>query len=174
MASKAKQPPRPAAREAAPIRHDARIVVLASRFNNAVTQALVSGAIDALRREGVPEQNLTVLWVPGAFELPIAAASAADALKPQGIVAVGCLLKGETSQYVAIGHAVANGLTQVSVAKDIPVTCGVIVAESLTQAKARAGGSVGHRGKEAALAALEMIELKQRLAGRSQGRQTPL
>ena len=81
--------------------------------------------------------------------------------KPQAVIALGCVIKGETPQYAAIGQAVADGLMQVALMTEIPVTCGVIVADSLAQAKARAGGRVGNRGAEAALAALAMVDLVQ-------------
>ena len=133
-----------------------RIVIVASRFNESVTKALAAGAVDACRRRGIAPSAIRTLWVPGAFELPVAAAQAAARLKPKAIVAVGCVIKGETSQYAAIGQAVAGGLAQVSVSSKIPVGFGVIVAESFDQATARAGGPRGNRGAEAADAALEM------------------
>ena len=137
-----------------------RVVIVASRFNESVTKALAVGAVDACRRRGIAPSAIRTLWVPGAFELPVAAAQAASRLKPSAIVAVGCLIKGETSQYAAIGQAVAGGLAQVSVSTKIPVGFGVIIAESFQQAKARAGGRRGNRGAEAAEAALDMMEFE--------------
>ena len=135
-----------------------RIVIVASRFNEPITQALVRGARARLRRARLVNGSVSEIWVPGAFELPLAA-SVAAARKPEAIVAVGCLIRGQTPQYEAIGQAVANGLMQVSVACRVPVGFGVVIAESVAQARARAGGTMGNRGEEAAAAALEMRTL---------------
>lgn len=134
-------------------------VLVASEFNSGLTGALVEGAQAVLRRHGVGARQIHTIWVPGAFELPVAAASAAARLRPQAIIALGCVIKGDTPQYAAIGQAAASGLAQVSVEAQIPVTFGVIIADSLAQAKARAGGRAGHRGREAALAALAMVDV---------------
>ena len=138
-----------------------RIVIVASRFNEPITQALVRGARRQARRAGFTDGAIGEVWVPGAFELPLAA-SVAAARAPEMIVAVGCLIKGQTPQYEAIGHAVANGLMQVSVTHRVPVGFGVIIAESVAQAQARAGGTRGNRGEEAASAALAMRALTRR------------
>ncbi|MBI4323165.1 MAG: 6,7-dimethyl-8-ribityllumazine synthase [Candidatus Omnitrophica bacterium] len=135
------------------------IVLVASRFNASIMRALVAGARRTLARHGVPASRIRSVWVPGAFELPLAALTIAKRDKPQAVIALGCVIKGETPQYAAIGQAVAEGLTQVALATETPVTCGVIVADSFAQAKARAGGRVGNRGAEAALAALAMVDL---------------
>ena len=131
-----------------------KAVVLASRFNEAITQALVAGALSTLKAHGIPRGRTRLVWVPGAFELPLAAAEAAKRLRPELIVAVGCLIKGQTPQYAAIGHAVTEGLCDVSVRSGVPIGFGVIIAESVAHAKARAGGHRGNRGADAALAAL--------------------
>ncbi|MBI4354406.1 MAG: 6,7-dimethyl-8-ribityllumazine synthase [Candidatus Omnitrophica bacterium] len=136
-----------------------RVVIVASRFNESITRRLVEGAQRTLERAGVPPSQMTIWWVSGAFELPVAVAVAVTRLKPAAVIALGCLIKGETPQYLTIGQAVASGLTHVSVTTGVPVTFGVIIADSLRQAAARAGGSVGHRGREAASAALSAIEL---------------
>jgi len=145
-------------------RQRARFVLVASRFNASITQALVAGARDTLTRHGVPRSAIQTLWVPGAFELPVAAAGVAAAMRPQAIIALGCVIKGQTLQYAAIGHAVAQGLVQVSVNERVPVACGVIVAQSIAQASARAGGRMGNRGSEAALAALAMVDFLGKLS----------
>jgi 6,7-dimethyl-8-ribityllumazine synthase len=150
-------------------------VVVASRFNEAITKRLVAGALSTLKAHGMSPARTRVIWVPGAFELPLMAAHAAKRLRPQLVVAVGCLIKGQTSQYAAIGHAVTEGLCDVSVRAGLPVGLGVIIADSVAQAKARAclprlsagrrqaGGHRGNRGEEAALAALTMARLLKRL-----------
>lgn len=153
----AKQPPRRSLKRRG--RRAVRITVIASVFNKPVTEALMSGARAALRRHGIPARQIRCVWVPGAFELPVAAAAlAASKARPDAIVAVGCVIKGETPQYAALGQAVMHGLAQVSVHDRMPVGCGVVIADSMAQARARAGGAVGNRGEEAALAALAMLE----------------
>ncbi len=139
------------------------VVCVASRFNAPITERLVTGALRTLAQHGIPRKRVRVLWVPGAFELPIAAAWAAHHLRPAGIVAVGCVLKGETPQYAAIGTAIAQGLMHVSVQTRTPVGFGVIVADSFAKARARAGGAVGNRGEEAAAAVVDLLNLKHQL-----------
>ena len=137
-----------------------RFVILASEFNPAISRALVQGASDVLQRHGVPQRHIRLLWVPGAFELPVVAARVvASRPRPDAVIAVGAILRGETPQYEVLAHAVAQGLSQVAVSSAIPVTFGVVVATTLTQARARAGGSMGNRGAEAALAALAVLQL---------------
>lgn len=143
-----------------PTKPDRRFVILASAFNPSMTRALVRGASDVFRRDGVPARCIRLIWVPGAFELPVVAARiAAGHPRPSAVIAVGVILRGETPQYEVLAHAVAQGLVQVAVSSRIPVTFGVVVATTMAQAKARAGGSMGNRGKEAALAALAVLRL---------------
>ena len=140
-----------------------RFVLLASQFHAGITRALVRGATDVLRRQGVSARCIRLLWVPGAFELPIVAARVARARpRPDAIIALGALIRGQTSQFEILALAAAQGLAQVSVHTGVPVTCGVIVAETLAQARARAGGAMGNRGAEAAQAALEVLQLFKR------------
>ena len=142
---------------------DKRFVILASEFHAAITRALLQGATDTLRKHGAAPARIRVLWVPGAFELPVVAARIAQGRpRPHAIIALGVLIRGETPQYEVLAHAVAQGLTQVSVERAIPVTFGVVVAETLAQAKARAG-LVGNRGVEAALAALGVLNVFEKL-----------
>ena len=139
---------------------DTRFVILAARFHPAIADALVRGATRTLHRCGIPASNVQLLWVPGAFELPVVAAHiAARRLAPSAIIALGALIRGRTPQYEVIAHAVAGGLSHVAVTAKIPVTFGVIVAETLAQAEARAGGGGGNRGEEAALAALAVLRV---------------
>ena len=141
-----------------------RVVILASRFHESISQALVRGATDVLRRHGIAQGSIQVLWVPGAFELPVVAARLAQTRRhPDAIIAVGVLIRGQTLQYEVLAQAVAYGLTQVAVTTQVPVTCGVIVAQNEAQANARAGGRMGNRGAEAARAALEVLQLFKRM-----------
>lgn len=143
-----------------PLKRTTRVVILAAKFHPELTRGLIRGATDVLRRHGVRPSRIRVLWVPGAFELPVVAARVARSrFAPHAIIALGALIRGQTPQYEVLAHAVAQGLAQVSVATSIPVTFGVIVAETVTQAKARSGGPMGNRGEEAALAALAVLRL---------------
>ena len=153
-----------------------RFVIVASKFNRDVTRALARGAATALNDAGVSARQVRTVWVPGAFELPAAASRlAARRPQPDAIIAIGAIIKGQTPQYEALSHAVAQGLASLSVSRALPVTFGVVVANSVAQAKARAGlpaprgayrrkakqagEARGNRGAEAALAALEMVRL---------------
>ena len=141
-----------------------RFTIIASQVNPAISRALVRGATDALRRCGASSRRVRVLWAPGAFELPVVAARVAKSRsRPQAVIALGALIRGQTPQYTVIAQAVAQGLEQVSVATGVPVTFGIIVAKTVGQAKARAGGARGNRGAEAALAALAVLRLFDRL-----------
>ena len=137
-----------------------RFVILASQFHEPLSRALIDGAIRTLRRHGASKGAIRVVWVPGAFELPVVAARLVRRRpRPDAVIALGALIKGDTPQYAVLANAAAAGLTEVSVRTGIPVTFGVIVADTLAQARARAGGSKGNRGREAALAALAVLKL---------------
>ena len=136
-----------------------RVAVIASRFNETIGKRLVDGAIDCLKRHGASEEDLTVVWVPGAFELPAAAKRLAESGEVDAIVCVGAVVRGETPHfdYVA-GHA-AHGIGRAGMDTGIPVTFGVLTTESTDQASERSGGKMGNKGFEAALAAIEMANL---------------
>ena len=160
-----------------------RFVLIAAMFNRTITRALVQGATRTLRRHGASAADIRVLWVPGAFELPVVAARVAAAkTHPDAVIALGVLIRGETPQYDVIARAVAQGLERVAVTASIPVTFGVVVAKTLAQAKTRASlpapsyavfrqakprqrtGRMGHnRGTEAALAAIAVLRIFDRL-----------
>jgi len=157
-----------------------RFVLVASSFNLTITRGLVREATRVLRRHGASPADIQLLWVPGAFELPVVAARVAAAQPhPDAVIALGALIRGETPQYEVIAHAVAQGLEQVAVTASIPVTFGVVVAATLAQAKARSGlpaprthghgaarqvGRTQHnRGAEAALAAIAVLRMFDRL-----------
>ena len=135
-----------------------RVVLVVSQFHPAIARSLVRAASDVLRRGGV--SSIELCSVPGAFELPVVAARCARTTpRPQAIVALGALIQGDTPQYAVLAHAVAHGLTSVALTSGVPVTFGLIVATTLAQARARAGGSMGNRGAEAARAALDVMRL---------------
>jgi 6,7-dimethyl-8-ribityllumazine synthase len=132
-----------------------RFVILASRFHEPLSRALIEGAVRTLRRHGAAGRSIRTYWVPGAFELPVVAARVARARqRPDAIIALGALIKGQTPQYQVLAHAVASGLSDLSVQTGVPVTFGVVVADTLAQARARR-----NRGEEAALAALAVLKL---------------
>lgn len=142
-----------------------RLAIVVSRFNEAVTRRLLDGAVAALKEHGVPDENLTVVWVPGAFELPVACQGLASTGSHDAIVALGAVIRGETSHHDHISRAVASGLMQVGLDQQLPVTFGVLTTEDADQARARAGGPKGNKGAEAATAALEMCGLLRAVQG---------
>jgi len=139
--------------------HGRRVVIVASRFHEAITRALVEGARAALRRHGVRAGDVRVVWVPGAFELPQAAARLAAGGGVDALVCVGCVIRGETPHFDYVAGEAARGISAVGRSTGVPTTFGLITANTMAQAKARAGGAVGNRGEEAALAALELVAL---------------
>ena len=136
-----------------------RVAVIASRFNETIGKRLLEGALDCLTRHGASADDVIVVWVPGAFELPAAAKRIADSGEVDAIVCVGAVIRGETPHfdYVA-GHA-AHGVGKVALDSGIPVTFGVLTTDTTDQAAERSGGKMGNKGFEAALAAIEMANL---------------
>ena len=146
-----------------PAGHGRRIGVVASRFNEPITQKLVDGALDALVRHGVALDDVDVVWVPGAWELPAAARRMAGAERYDAIVAVGAVIRGETPHFDYVAGEAARGLATMSAEFDMPVGFGVLTCDTVEQAEARSGGAHGNKGWDASLAALEMADLFDRL-----------
>lgn len=136
-----------------------RIAIVMSRFNEVVTEQLAAGALECLGERGVAPGDVDVIAVPGAWELPAAAARAADSERYDAIVALGCVIRGETPHFEFVAGEAARGLGRISGRGRIPVGFGVLTTEDMEQALARAGGPGGNKGREAALAALEMAGL---------------
>jgi 6,7-dimethyl-8-ribityllumazine synthase len=136
-----------------------RVAVVASRFNETIAKQLLDGAVDGLVRHGVANDDISIVWAPGAFELPAAALRMAQSGEVDAVVCVGAVIRGETPhfEYVA-GHA-AHGIGEAALATGIPITFGVLTTDSAEQAAERAGGKVGNKGFEAAAAAIEMANL---------------
>ncbi len=136
-----------------------RVAVIAGRFNETIVKQLVEGALDCLRRHNVADSDVSVVWVPGAFEIPATAKRLALSREFDAIVCLGAVIRGETAHfdYVA-GHA-SHGIGAVALEVGIPITNGVLTTENVAQATDRAGGKMGNKGFEAALAALEMANL---------------
>lgn len=140
-----------------------RYAVVASRFNETVTQRLVDGALDALTRHGVDLDDVDVIWVPGAWELPAAARAALATERYDALVAVGAVIRGETPHFDYIAAEAARGLADAGSEFGTPIGFGVLTCDTLEQAEARAGGAHGNKGWDAALAAVEMSDLLDRL-----------
>ncbi len=136
-----------------------RVAVLVARYNEIVTARLLDGARQCFREKGVPDARVDVVWVPGAFELPVAAEAAAASGRYAAIVALGCVIRGETPHFEYVAGEAARGLGNVALAHRLPVGFGVLTTESLEQAMARAGGAAGNKGYEAAEAALTTADV---------------
>jgi 6,7-dimethyl-8-ribityllumazine synthase len=141
----------------------ARFAIIASRWNPRITDALVAGARRAFMDNGVDVDAVDVVRVPGAWELPLVAARLAAANRHVAIVALGCVVRGDTRHYEHVADRCAEGLMRVSLDHRIPVLNGVLATERFADAEARAGGSHGNKGEEAALAAIEMHNLLEKL-----------
>ena len=141
-----------------------RVAVVVSRFNETVTTQLLDGARDCLRTHAVPDSHIDVVWVPGAFELPVAAEAAAASGRYRAIVALGCVIRGETPHFEFVAGEAARGLGNVALAHQIAVGFGVLTTDTLEQAMARAGGRSGNKGYEAADAALRTADVLARVS----------
>jgi 6,7-dimethyl-8-ribityllumazine synthase len=138
---------------------DQRLAIVGSRFNDFLVRELMDGARDCLERHGVDLENVDTAWVPGSFEIPMAAKRLAETGRYAAVICLGCLIQGDTPHFSYIAAEVTKGIAQVSLDAKIPVTFGVITADTLDQAIERAGTKAGNKGFDAALAALEMIDL---------------
>ena len=136
-----------------------RFAVVASRFNESITQKLAEGAVEALVRHGAIFEDVDVIWVPGAWELPIAVRRVAASERYNAVVAVGAVIRGDTPHFDIVAGEAARGLANASSDFDIPVGLGLLTCDTMAQAEARAGGEHGNKGWDAALAALEMADL---------------
>jgi 6,7-dimethyl-8-ribityllumazine synthase len=144
-----------------------RFALVVSRFNEALTSRLESGAIDCLFRHGASEESITIVRVPGSWEIPMTAARLAASGDYDAVISVGALVRGGTAHFDLIAAEVAKGLAQASMSTGVPLTFGVITADTLEQAVERAGTKMGNKGWEAALSAIEMARLGERLEGAS-------
>jgi 6,7-dimethyl-8-ribityllumazine synthase len=146
-----------------------RVAVLVARFNESITQALLDGALDALTRHGVALDDVDILWVTGAWELPFAARRTMAADRYDAVVALGAVIRGETPHFDFVAGECARSLAQASAELDFPIAFGVLTCDTMEQAEARAGGVHGNKGWDAALAALEMADLFGRLDAADEG-----
>ncbi len=141
----------------------AQFAIVVGRFNNYVVDSLQDGAVDALLRHGVKEEQITVYKVPGAFEIPVAVQRVAQQAKPDAIIAIGAVIRGGTPHFEYVAGECAKGLGQVSLQTGTPVAFGVLTVDSIEQAIERAGTKAGNKGAEAALSALEMVAVMQQV-----------
>ena len=136
-----------------------KIVIVASRFNEFITSKLISGAVDMLKRHGTKEEDITLAWVPGAFEIPQVAKKIADSKKYDAIICLGCVIRGATPHFDYVSAEVSKGIATVALSSDIPISFGVLTTENIEQAIERAGTKSGNKGSDAALTVIEMIDL---------------
>jgi len=140
-----------------------RFAIVAAAFNEIVVSKLVEGALACLRGHGIGEDDLVVAWVPGAFEIPLAAKRLAETGLFDGVVAVGAVIRGETPHFDHVAEACAQGIRQVALETGVPVSFGVLTTETMDQALARAGGKNGNKGWDAAMAAMQMASVLEQL-----------
>lgn len=136
-----------------------RVAVAASRFNHAIVERLVDGALDGLRRHGVDEERVDVVWAPGAFELPMVTKRLADSGGYDAVVALGAVIRGATGHYDLVAGQCASGLQRVQLDTGVPVIFGVLTTDTIEQAVERAGTKAGNKGFDAAVAAIETANL---------------
>ncbi len=136
-----------------------RFGIVVSRFNEFITNKLLSGAVDALKRHGCDDDNITCVYVPGAFDLPMVAKKLAESGSYDAVICLGCVIRGQTPHFEFVAGEAAKGVAHVSLVTGVPVTFGVITSDTLEQAVERAGSKAGNRGADAALGAIELTSV---------------
>ena len=142
---------------------DLRIGIVASRFNSFIVEQLVQGAIDALRRHGAREQDITLARIPGAWEMPIVVQRMAASRRFDAIIALGAVIRGATPHFDYVAGECAKGIAQASMSNDVPVAFGVLTTDTIEQAVERAGTKAGNKGADAAVSAIETVNLLKQL-----------
>ncbi len=142
---------------------DLRIAFVAARFNEFVVEPLVRGALDALKRHGVTEKQVEIVRVPGAFEIPIVLRKLALSRRYDALIALGAVIRGDTPHFDYVAGECAGGVSRVALESGVPIAFGVLTTETVEQAMDRAGGKAGNKGADAALTAIEMVNLLRRL-----------
>ena len=144
-----------------------RIGIVCGRFNDLITERLLAGALDALQRHGVADEAVTVMWVPGAFEIPLGAKALAASGDYDAVITLGAVIRGATGHYEHVAGPCASGVARVGLDTGVPVVFGVLTTENIEQAIERAGTKAGNKGAESAVTAVEMVDVLRRLpAGR--------
>lgn len=141
-----------------------RFGIVCGRFNDLITERLLAGALDALERHGVADADVTIVWVPGAFEIPLAAKALASSGKHDAVITLGAVIRGATGHYEHVAGPCANGVARVGLDTGVPVVFGVLTTENIEQTIERAGTKAGNKGAESAVTALEMVDVLRRLA----------
>ncbi len=136
-----------------------KYAIVVSRFNEFITSRLLNGAVDALSRHGVEDNEIEVVWVPGSFEIPYAASRLARSKSYDAVICLGAIIRGATPHFEYIASEVSKGISQTALSTGVPIIFGVITTDTIEQAVERAGTKAGNKGSEAALAAIEMINL---------------
>ena len=142
-----------------------KVGIVAARFNEFITSKLLGGAIDALTRENVSEDDIDVAWVPGAFEIPLVASKMAKSRKYDAIICLGAVIRGSTSHYDYVCAEVSKGIAQVSLNEGLPVMFGVLTTDTIEQAIERAGTKAGNKGFECGQGAIEMVNVLKQIEG---------
>ncbi|HOZ47433.1 MAG TPA: 6,7-dimethyl-8-ribityllumazine synthase [Candidatus Hydrogenedentes bacterium] len=140
-----------------------RYGIVVSRFNEFITNKLLGGALDALQRHGVQEEEITVVWAPGAFEIPMVTKKMAESGQYDAVIAVGAVIRGNTPHFDYVANEVSKGVAQVALQSGVPVLFGVLTTDNIEQAVERAGTKAGNKGFDAATAAIEMVNLMEQL-----------
>jgi 6,7-dimethyl-8-ribityllumazine synthase len=143
--------------------HGRKFALVVSRFNELISRKLLEGAVDCLLRHGAVQEDLTIVWVPGSFEIPATAARLAGGKKYQAVICLGAVIRGGTPHFDYIAAEVAKGVAQVGMQNLLPVSFGVLTTDTLEQALERAGTKAGNKGWDAALSAIEMTDLWEKL-----------
>ena len=141
-----------------------KVAIVGARFNEFITTKLIGGAIDALVRHGLSEDDITVAWVPGAFEIPVVAQALAENGDYDAVIALGAVIRGATSHYEVVVNEVSKGIAQVALKTGIPVMNGVLTTDTIEQAIERAGTKAGNKGFECGTGAIEMVNLLKQIA----------
>ncbi len=142
---------------------NARFAIVVSKFNPGITEKLLEGAVATLTQNNVPENQIDVIWVPGAWEIPLATRHVIDMKRHDAIVCLGAVIRGETTHDTYINQQVSRSLGQLALESGLPVLFGILTCQTIEQAKHRAGGRVGNKGADCAAAALQMVGLVRRL-----------
>ena len=136
-----------------------KFAIVVSRFNEFITSKLLGGALDTLKRHETPDENISVFWVPGAFEIPLVAKKCAESKKFDAVICLGAVIRGATTHYDYVCNEVSKGIAQVGLQTELPVIFGVVTTENIQQAIERAGTKSGNKGADAAISAMEMANL---------------
>jgi len=140
-----------------------KFAIIVPRFNEFINEKLLSGAVDNLVRHGVADGDITVVWTPGAFEIPLVARKLAEQSKYDAVIALGCVIRGATAHFDYVAGEVAKGIGQVAIQAGLPTLFGVLTTDTIEQAIERAGSKAGNKGSDAALAGIEMANLMEQL-----------